>query len=482
MMLLTSEAGVGYKHVKGNNMHTQITSSRRLRPAAKIVGGMILAAVFMTLLPPASGQDEFQPGMGLKLATPDRLRGIPLAFTPYAGEALPASVDLSPDMPPPGHQGNQNSCVGWAIAYALKSYQEKIEERRPFVTGGRIDGGRVFSPSFIYNQCNGGRNVPIIYTDAFNVLSEQGAASWADMPYKNEDFASQPSPAVRQRAGRYKIDYWRQVNTQDLKEVKAHLFAGYPVLIGAAIDQAFIRHPAGTIWNSSGTAIGGHAMVVVGFDDAKRAFKLMNSWGAQWADGGYCWVDYDHFRRVVNEGYVAKDARNGPPPAADQPITPPVITPPIVRTAQAILAITGVIHNATFPNRTDLGYFMRIDGTLEIPAGLARTDQVVVYFYYDNGAGGPGAAVAGGDRAYADINGFAACGTQVYPVPAEGLRTGWGSWIPYGALAVPVGQWVATAQGNVYQQRETRLVAQAVLFIDNFGVARSPFIPFLVRK
>jgi hypothetical protein len=75
---------------------------------------MILAAVFLALLPPASGQNEVRPGMELTLATPDRLRGIPLPFTPYAGEALPASVDLSGDMPPPGHQGNQNSCVGWA--------------------------------------------------------------------------------------------------------------------------------------------------------------------------------------------------------------------------------------------------------------------------------------------------------------------------------------------------------------------------------
>ncbi len=468
-------------------MHTKFASSLRFGSAATIGCGMILAAFVLTLLPPATGQDEVRPGLGLAFATPAQLRGIPLAHAPFAGAALPASVDLSADMPPPGRQGTQNSCIGWAIAYALKSYQEKIEEGSSYVSGGRLDGNRIFSPSFIYNQCNGGRNVPIIFPDAFNILSEQGAASWADMPYKNEDFVSQPSPAVRQRAGRYKIDYYRTVNIQDPKEVKAQLHARFPVMIGANVDEAFIHHPAGKIWNSIGTTIGGHAMVVVGYDDAKRAFKLMNSWGTQWADGGYCWVDYEHFRLVVTEGYVAHDARNGPPPAADQPVTPPVVTPPVVtppfvRTPQATLAITGVMHNAAVPDRPDLGYFMRIDGTLEIPAGLAQTDRVVVYFYYDNGYGGPGAAVAGGDRAYADINGFAACGTQVYPVPAEGLRTVWGSWIPYGALAVPVGQWVATAQGNVYQQRESRLVAQAVLFIDNFGVAQSPFIPFFVRK
>ena len=447
-----------------------------------------LAAMFFPALlfaflavPRAPGQSEIRPGTGLKLAPQDRLRGIPLAFTPYGAETLPSAVDLSRDMPPPGHQGSQNSCVGWAIAYALKSYEEKLEEGRPFVQNGRLDPSRIFSPSFVYNQCNGGRNVPVFYTDAFNILSEQGAATWADMPYKDDDVASRPSDEVKERAARYKIDYWRQVNVQDIKEIKAHLHAGFPVLIGANVDEAFIRHPAGKVWNSLGTAVGGHAMCVVGYDDARRAFRLMNSWGAQWGDGGFCWVDYDHFRRVVNEAYVAKDARNGPAPAEDRPFTPPEVTPPPPR-REASLVIANVFHNAVIPERRDLGYFMRFEGTLEIPPGWGRSDQVAIYFYFDNGTGNPAYAVTSLDRQYSDINGMAACGTQVYPVPQEGLRTTWVSWIPYSALATPPGQWAWTPQGNVYQPRDSALLAQAVLFIDNFGVARSPFIRFLVRK
>jgi hypothetical protein len=125
---------------------------------------------------------------------------------------------------------------------------------------------------------------------------------------------------------------------------------------------------------------------------------------------------------------------------------------------------------------------MRFDGALDIPAGLGRQDQIAVYFYYDNGNNTPGAPVISNDARFADPNGFAACGTQVYPIPETGLRNTWISWIPYSALAAPVGQWVPGPQGNTYQVRETRLLAQAVLFIDNFGVVRSPFIPFLVRK
>lgn len=439
----------------------------------KMLGGILAAAVLAAALPSGAGvQADPGQGLGLRLATPDRLRGVPLAFTPYAGDELPRSVDLSPDMPPPGHQGAQNSCVGWAMAYALKSYQEKIEERQPYAAPGGVDARRVFSPSFIYNQCNGGRNVPIFYADAFNILSEQGAATWADMPYG--DVTAQPSAEVRRRAGRYKIDFWRQVNAQDVKEVKSHLHAGFPVLIGANVDQAFLKLPAGTTWSSIGTVSGGHAMVVVGYDDGRGAFRLMNSWGQEWCDRGFCWVGYDHFRRVVNEAYVAKDARNGPSTVVEDKPAPP-------RPA-AGLTLLNVSHNTTFPNRPDLGYFMRFDGALDIPAGLGRSDQIVIYFYYDTGTGMPGPAVVSADRAYADANGFAACGTQVYPVPPEGLRTSWGAWIPYGALSLPVGQNVSTPQGIVYQPFESRLFAQAVLFVDGFGVARSPLVPFFVRK
>ena len=36
-------------------------------------------------------------------------------------------------------------------------------------------------------------------------------------------------------------------------------------------------------------------MVLVGYDDSQNAFKLINSWGTEWGEEGYAWVDYDYF-------------------------------------------------------------------------------------------------------------------------------------------------------------------------------------------
>jgi len=424
-------------------------------------------------------------GTGLKLSSPEQLRGIPLAYTPYAGDELPPFVDLSNEMPPVGHQGKQNSCVGWALAYALKSYQEKIEEKVPYVQQGRLDFKRVFSPSFIYNQINTGRNIPVYFRDAFNLLSNQGVAPWADMPYRESDFTSQPTSATREKAKRYRIDIWRKVNVLDTKEMKAHLHAGYPVIIGAKIDNNFKDISRDQVWNSLGEVIGAHAMVIVGYNDRMKAFKLMNSWGRDWGDNGFCWVNYDHFRNVVNEGFVAKDAINSPRPRVDpqpQPQPRPQPQPQPRPIQEASITVTKVEHNAYYPDRPDLGYFMKFEGSLYIPPGLGRTDQVVIYFYFNDGYGRKGRQVPSLDVHYADTSGFAACGTAIYNVPPQGLNTSWQSWIPYNAMNLPVGRWINTAQGTVYQEVVNYLIAEPMLFVDNFGVARGDFLRFYVRR
>ncbi len=220
-------------------------------------------------------------------------------------------------------------------------------------------------------------------------------------------------------------------------------------------------------------------MVVVGYDNTRQAFRLLNSWGSDWADNGYCWVDYDHFRRVVNEGYVVKDAINGPSPV-DRPTPKPQPTPP--QPQNAYISVTNVEHNTYYQDRPDLGYFMKFTGNLYIPPGMGRTDQVVIHFYFDAGGGQRGYPVRSLNTYYADVNGYTACGTAVYPVPPEGLSTTWQTWIPYNAFDVPYGQWVMTAQGQVYQEAVNYLIAVPTLFVDNFGVAQGQTLSFYVRR
>ena len=57
----------------------------------------------------SSSTNDHDVPLGMKFEPEEKLAGIPLASTPFGGDELPASVDLSDRMPPVGNQGNQQS-------------------------------------------------------------------------------------------------------------------------------------------------------------------------------------------------------------------------------------------------------------------------------------------------------------------------------------------------------------------------------------
>jgi len=326
------------------------------------------------------GQEQ---SLGLKFTPADQLQGIPLASTPYSGEELPNSFDLSGNLPPAGNQGRQNSCVAWTVAYAYKSYQEKKEENSNYIINGQLSLNTVFSPAFIYNQINNGVDGGSYFTDALNVLSQQGAVKWVDMPYNELDYLTKPNSTQKNQAKNYRIDFWRRVNIYDQKEVKAQINSGFPVIIGAMVDNEFSvkgRNLSGQdyIWsNAGGTQQGGHAMLVVGFDDSRGAFKVLNSWGKDWGRDGYCWITYNLFPQVVKEGYVMKDAINS---VDNVPRPNPVVNP--TSDLQANIIVNNIQHNF---NDNQLGQVMRFTGTVNLPQNIGKIVQTVVKFYYNDG-------------------------------------------------------------------------------------------------
>ena len=416
------------------------------------------------------GQEQ---GLGLKFTPADQLQGIPLASTPYSGNELPNYFDLSGNLPPAGNQGRQNSCVAWTVAYAYKSYQEKKEENSSYVVNGQLNLNAIFSPAFIYNQINNGVDGGSYFTDALNILSQQGAVKWVDMPYNEQDYLTKPNTSQKNKAKNYQIDFWRRVNVYDQKEVKAQINAGFPVIIGAMVDNEFSvrgRNLSGQdyIWSSAGsTQQGGHAMLVVGFDDSRGAFKVLNSWGKDWGRDGYCWITYNLFPQVVKEGYVMKDAVNS---VDDTPRPNPVVNP--TSDLQADIVVNNVQHNFNDPL---LGQVMRFTGTVNLPKNIGRNVQVVVMFYYNDGHGGKGLPVGSFSSYFMMPDGTAACGT-----PKSYALTGVNQWfasMPYQYLNVPRGGYVY----GQYQLRTSYLIAEPVLYIDDFAVQVGQLIPFYVN-
>lgn len=403
---------------------------------------------------------------GLVLATQEELNKIPFAPTLTGSADLPTSIDLSADLPPVGHQRNQNSCVGWASAYALKSFQEKIESRTT----------TFFSPSFIYNQRKDkSRDVGMSIIEALNIISDQGAAKLEDMPYNEADNLSQPSETAKQNAKPFRIENWRKVNVVDIKEVKAHINAHYPIIVAVEFDEGFkaARPNVGNVfvWKSPSGNFGGyHAMLVVGFDNSLNAFKVINSWGDSWANNGYCWIDYSFFPKVVREGYIAKDAitlntNTTTTPNNNTNVTPNNNNTTINNTQYAKASMRGVQVQHNVMDNT-YGYSMKISGYIDIPPGTGKTFQIANYFYLSNSEIQVKSQIY---PTFADVNGFAASGSILYSVPAEGLKNYyWECLMPYKALDIPY--------------EITYFYFDPVLFIDNFGLAKGDSVNFSVNK
>ncbi|EKP11630.1 C1 family peptidase [Leptospira borgpetersenii] len=226
---------------------------------------------------------------------------------------LASNVDLSPSMPPVGNQGEQGSCVAWSTAYATKSFQEYIERKGSKDWSLRTPEGnpnysKIFSPAFIYNQINGGRDNGSLISDAMRVIVEMGAAPWDTMPYNSADYRTRPSQAAIDAASKYKAKEFLRVKTTDITEVKAQLAEGKPVVAGVLVYENFFNLKGNQIYKEGlGKTYGGHAIAIVGYDDSKNAVKFINSWGTDWGDQGYGYIDYRWFIRICQGAFVMID-------------------------------------------------------------------------------------------------------------------------------------------------------------------------------
>ena len=246
----------------------------------------------------------------IEIADLDYIQTHPLLRTIKSRTAT--SVELY--TPPIGNQQTLNSCVGWALCYAgvsIRLYNDY---------GNWTEA--LCSPSFLFNQYKGtiasvdSANCDSVSSNIRNLgvkLMQNGTCTLAQMPYTTncnlQPTAAQKIDALNKK---YTVNQIPQSSLNDISFYKAALENGWPIVVGMHMYNVF-----DTIWNDP-SAYGlwdrvdttdydheaaGHASCIVGYDDAKEAFKVMNSWGTSGGDAGYYWVKYN----VVQKG-VYSDA------------------------------------------------------------------------------------------------------------------------------------------------------------------------------
>jgi hypothetical protein len=254
-------------------------------------------------------------------------RGTPYkaAFTADTYSNLPARASVERYAPTPGDQGKYGTCVAFAVGYHMRTIIHGIENG---ITSRSALDRTIFSPTFVYERvksaddhdCQQGTS-PML---ALELLRNEGVPLLSTVPYR----CGAPIGAnAMMEALQYPIlDYQRLFSGTEtdpavrINTTKKALAEGWPVVLGFKVVKSF--YVAGKVWRrlpSDGGAEGkhgAHAMLVVGYDDnvAGGAFRVMNSWGSKWGDGGFVWIPYDDYAREALLAIQAYGLNPPPPP------------------------------------------------------------------------------------------------------------------------------------------------------------------------
>ena len=151
--------------------------------------------------------------------------------------------------------------------------------------------------------------------DALDLLTTEGAATLAEFPYSMSACHRPPPDALKTQAARWRIRAWRAVDHEvpddwrtpiNLDDVKGQLAQGLPVIFTMPVPPDFFKKTGDAAYRHTPTAsdTAFHAMALVGYDDNRQAIRLINSWGPDWGDHGYAWIDYATFKAMATEAYV----------------------------------------------------------------------------------------------------------------------------------------------------------------------------------
>lgn len=80
--------------------------------------------------------------------------------------------------------------------------------------------------------------------------------------------------------------------TNDITSIKQAIYSHGALYSNVAVTNAFMAYTGGVFNNDVSSAQINHAIVIVGWDDNKGAWRIKNSWGTAWGENGYMWIKY----------------------------------------------------------------------------------------------------------------------------------------------------------------------------------------------
>ena len=195
------------------------------------------------------------------------------------------------------NQDGSGSCVSQATSY----YAEILNFKE---TGEWVS----LSPKFLYSQCHlnpMGSYVKdnMILMKSKGICTEQDLSSYENGNPPTEDFMIRKQDITAQaydESTMYEAKDYYTWGSPTLDMYKQAIVNNNGCIIiswgnnqcwqNAEIDLPAYRQQM--VWQ--------HGILLIGYDDSKKCFKFINSWGTEWGDNGYGYLPYEY----VTQGYV----------------------------------------------------------------------------------------------------------------------------------------------------------------------------------
>jgi hypothetical protein len=144
--------------------------------------------------------------------------------------------------------------------------------------------------------------------DGIDVLTKKGAVEESVWPYKAGEFTAKP-PAAVDTATRWLIAQTKSL--KGLDEIKSALANDGPVVVGIEMYQESMssqtaKTGAIPLPQKGSQPVGGHAVVLVAYDERRKQFKFANDWGSGWGDRGYGYLSDQYIKAFSPEAWSFK--------------------------------------------------------------------------------------------------------------------------------------------------------------------------------